>query len=103
MQSIPEKQRKQIEFIDEIYDKIVLKKTEFQPYSSSNLKEEADEDKENQFKTHHYNIDSLDSQNSQIEYNENFNLQNDPKRTITSKYSNTRELENSFQSQRSKG
>ena len=47
MSSIPEKQRKQIEFIDEIYDKIVLKKKDFQPYSSSNTNEEADDDKEN--------------------------------------------------------
>ena len=61
MQSIPEKQRKQIEFIDEIYDKIVLKKKD-SSHASSNLKEETEnEDKENQFKTQHYNIDSLDS------------------------------------------
>jgi hypothetical protein len=68
--SIPEKQRKQIEFIDEIYDKIVLKKNDASCSASSNLKHAVidNDDKENNFKSNHLNMDSLDSQGSQIKY-----------------------------------
>lgn len=105
--SMPEKQRKQIEFIDDIYQKVVLKKKDktMSTFSTSYNKQSTfqndHDDKENNFKVQpNCNIDSLDSQNSQIEYIDNNNSYYDPKKSSYQKY--CRDQDASFQSHKSK-